>query len=416
MTATAIPASSKKITSLLSRLLDLIGQQPLAKDGLGLGRSSLSILELYYGRYFDDEKYLENGVKHIEEIFENIANQESSIETIDYYRGLIGFVLAMSHLKNHDFFDLDFEEFEEFDEAIFNWAYQEINEGNIDFMAGSSGALCYFTTRLKAGAELSEISRATLCGYVEKLLNSIWSLVENDESDQFFIVNHFYNKVDDRLEKEINYSLAHGMSGLLLNLLNLRAHADFEHTCDALLRPAIQTILSLQRSKEHPEPYFFINCIDTNSGKSNYQPRIGWCYSDLNLLHVLLRAAKVYGPGFIPESLLEEASIAVTRRKLPEHTMLEDPFLCHGYAGVSHYYLVLYQLTQNPIFKEASDYWMERALEFYETHDDAWFFTKEYTKTGNFLSLFYGNVGVCLCLLSAIHPESSTWSEIILIQ
>ncbi|NUO03523.1 MAG: hypothetical protein HUU01_23155 [Saprospiraceae bacterium] len=416
MTATEIPVSQKKITSLLDRLLDLIHQQPLTKDGLGLGRSSISLLNLYYGRFFDDEKYLEKGIRHIEEIFENITNQESSIETIDYYRGLIGFVLVMSHLKNHGFFDLDFEEFEEFDEAIFNWAYREINEGNIDFLAGSSGALCYFSDRLKGGSELSETSRATLSGYVGKLLASIWSLVENEETDRFFIVNRHYNKVDKRLEKEINYSLAHGMSGLLLNLLNLREQPEFEQTCDALLRPAIQTILSLQSSKEHPEPYFFINCLDNNSGKSNYQQRIGWCYSDLNLLHVLFRAEKAYGPGFVPQSLLEAASIAVTNRKSHEHTMLDDPFLCHGYAGVAHYYLVLHQLTQKPVFKEASDYWMEHAIEFYETHDNAWFFTKEYTATGNCLSLFYGNVGVCLCLLSAIYPESSTWSEIILIQ
>jgi lantibiotic modifying enzyme len=395
----------QKLEALITRTAGLIKATPFIDDSLAYGKTGVALLYFYSARQFNDENLAGKGLELIEEVIGNIgADTDQSIKTPDFFSGITGLLSVLSNLRQNELLETSRVDFASLDETVFNWTRTQLEENNIDFFYGATGFLHYLS-----GLEKDE----TVDGYIDTLTTQLLSRF-SEPGNIFGIVNHTYNRMDGREEEEINFSLAHGMVSVLLVLVRLCERGYGNPSVDEAIAKGIDSILSVTQAYAPPLPICFAGSINTGTRQVLYQKRLGWCYSDLNILHLLYRAGKFFNRTDWLDFANERAPIVCARRTKAE-TLVQDPFLCHGSAGLFQYYQYLSVLTGYQLFEESAEYWLQRALEELDATGDEFFSSPAYLETGHLHSFFYGLTGVALCLLSGLDKENSSWASIIML-
>ena len=78
-----------------------------------------------------------------------------------------------------------------------------------------------------------------------------------------------------------------------------------------------------------------------------------------------------------------------THRRTVEETQVFDAGICHGSAGVAHIYNRMWHYTKDPVFKEATDFWIQKTLDF-AVHEDGVAGYKKYNPTTKAYENDYG--------------------------
>lgn len=393
------------IKTLFDRLFRLVEKEPPVLDGLSMGRTSLILLYFYYGRYANDDEISSKGYNLIQEIFSNTStDNEGALKTADFFNGYCGFLSVLSNLKQNSLLEINYEDLNDLDTMICDWGAAQFREGNTDFFYGGAGCLHYFISRNQVQADSC---------FIDRLIESLQSLFTTNK-DTFGIINDYYNKADGRHHKEINFSLAHGMSSIILCLTRLWAKGYRTYGIHTYAARSIEYMLQITDQSTIPAPYSFSAAINLESQKAHCQSRLGWCYSDLNILQLLFEAGKVFDRKDWTERAKKAAAV-VSGRRNKEHTLVEDAFVCHGSAGLYQYYTKLNELNEAACFREAADYWIKDAVAYFGRTTNKYFKSPAYLEKGHIHSLFYGPLGVALCLLSCLDKKSSNWSSIIML-
>lgn len=396
---------NEQIKNLIERLLNMITKEPIVFDGLSMGRSSLILLYFYYSRYADKEEFSNKGYFLIEEVFSHISvSSDESLKTADFFNGFTGFMSVLSNLKQNGLLEVSYEDFNDIDTMICDWGSSQFRQGNIDFFYGGTGCLHYFISRNQIQADSC---------FIDELIKNLLPLFTTS-GKTFGIINDYYNKADDRHHKEINFSLAHGMASVVLCLTRLWKNGYRTYGVHTHAIGAIEYLLDITDMAPVPAPHCFSAAINLDTNKTHCQSRLGWCYSDLNILQLLLEAGETFErKDWIDRAV--SASPVVAGRISKKETLVEDPYLCHGTAGLLQYYLKLKERKNLPEFSKAASHWSTETISWFDKTPDDYFSTPAYLEKGHIHSLFYGPAGVALCLLSALDKESSNWSSIIML-
>jgi lantibiotic modifying enzyme len=393
-----------RLRTLLDKLLSALQSHPVKCDDLGHGRSGLALVHFYYGACFQSQKEQQAGLGYLEEIFENMGSGQTTLYSEEYYRGLTGFLSVVNSLKNDDLLDIDFDDFSSLEQMIYEWSLKQLDQGNMDFFYGASGSLCYFIGRLP-----DQQIETYIDGIIERFIH----LME-PRPGTYAIINSFYNKEDKRQVNEINFSLVHGMAAVILNLTNLYDKGYRKHDIARHIHNCIHYLRELSAKADLPEPYCYAGTLNCDNNEAAPQRRLGWCFSDLNIIHLLYRA----GYSLSNQEWIDEADghcATITGRTNFEHTLVNNVHLCHGSAGIALYYQKLYEMTGNHLFQAAHIHWLEDTLSRLEHWEHHGFMNPDQPQEVNPHSFFYGLPGVLLCLLSAYDLKSCNWSKIILL-
>jgi len=394
-----------RIKSLVYRLSNLIDEHPVRNDSFSGGRMGIAYCKFYIGKYFGDERKTEDGIQLIQEVLSNINTDESTINDSTFLNGLSGVLSVINLLKINNLVDFDMDEFLVFDELMYKYAVGQVNQNNFDFFYGSMGAFSYLVDRMSDrnikvyADEIADL----LC---EKLLTS---------SYPYAIINKMYNSLDKRAENEINFGLPHGMGSIIINLLKYISNLPENVNVQRTVKNVFDCLIKL--NKDHASNVHYLKFIDTydfETHKLLYQGRLGWCGGDLNALHYLYYGAKVLG-HLEWKDFANTAAAEIVERQSTQETLNYDPFLCHGYLGVAQYYRVLFGLSDNDIFTEASNIFLNKGIDFLEGVENSYFFSSQYTRYSHLHSFLYGAPGAILSLISAYDPSSQGWSKIILL-
>ena len=99
-----------------------------------------------------------------------------------------------------------------------------------------------------------------------------------------------------------------------------------------------------------------------------------------------------------------------------EQTMVNDCGLCHGSAGIAMMFRRFYLETQEKIFHDAWNYWIDFTLNFRRFDDGAaGFKTFKLQEWRIDFSLLTGISGIGLSLLSYIQDDLQEWDELLLL-
>jgi len=143
--------------------------------------------------------------------------------------------------------------------------------------------------------------------------------------------------------------------------------------------------------------------------QANEVTRLAWCYGDLGVGIILYQAGIIFQDKQTIDFSLK-VLLNSTKRSTIEDAMIVDAGICHGTAGVAHIYNKMWHYTQDPIFKDACDHWIQKTIEFGIYADGIAGFKKyngESKRYENDCGLLEGPAGIGLVLLSYLTGDFS---------
>ena len=218
------------------------------------------------------------------------------------------------------------------------------------------------------------------------------------------------HEADNRIE----LGMAHGVAGtiaLLARVVDAGVAAD---RARALLDGAVSWLLAHVNDEESPvrfAPWIV-------RGRPQVLSRTAWCYGDPGValaLHAAARAANQ--PRWADEALATARKAAARPRS--ESGVL-DAGLCHGAAGLGHFFNRMFQATGDPELARCARGWFDRCLEMRQPGQGVAGYqcvlrnldgTEQRTDDAGFLT---GAAGIGLALLGAISAVEPSWDRVLL--
>jgi lantibiotic biosynthesis protein len=338
--------------------------------------------------------------------FEAINDNGGALVGSLYSSGASGFAAVVSYLNKHKYIDYDIAtQFSELDEHIFNECLNYIEIDNLDYLHGAIGMLYYFTQREKTDNIIKYINILTekVCAKAIKADAGIW----------------FPNIGVNGKDKDIiNFGLSHGLSGILLVLLEAYSVAnnkiEIQHIVEQGLFFMEQHAFPVTVGADEDDDDATLGSIYPFSfHKTEVEltqvNRLAWCYGDLNIALLYYRAGYLFNKHLFIEKG-REITFASFARNTYETTLIKDITFCHGYCGLSQLYRAIYQSAYKPEIYEAHKFWM---LKLIDTVDET-LATKE--KKMENIGLLEGFVGVGMVLAGYKKNEpKNEWSKLLLL-
>lgn len=373
------------------------------KRGILEDLGGLSLFSFYYGKVFDDTESFSRGEELTDEIILNITTS-LKVSNFRYSNGVTGFASLLKFLNKEDFVDFEADDvLSDLDEIIFNYAIEELDKGNYDFLHGAMGALYYFLI----GAEV-------LNDYAKKIISKLHSIVEFTPAGTMYWP--FYDLKDPhQLKKLINLGLAHGQPAIVSILSKAYKLNSSDNILKGLIENATKTIIHYKYQDSRNSLYPSIQSILQNNDYYR-NSRMGWCYGDLGIALALWEAGEALVDKYFKSEALECMKKSALRKDLNENSV-RDAALCHGSAGIMQIFNKFSKLNNENKYQDEINYWKNISVELLNTNKDklltghcAWSINNQYY---NDFGLLQGISGVGLSFLSLINPEIK-WGEILL--
>ncbi len=374
--------------------------------GVLSGISGLSLFQFYYSRLTDEEEPADVGVDMITKTIQGI-NEGYAFPT--FCTGIAGAGWVLELLNEEEFIDIDNDELlVDLDEYLFNVMKENMNEGLYDFLHGAIGYGYYFLKRYEntRSAELKNKYKEHLLYLITALKNTS----EDDKNGKFWKTTLI--KEEDLIG--VNLSLSHGLSSIVNFLSRVYVHEYFREEVHDLLTATISYMLS-HKNEDLTRTSLFPSWIHEGMEK-NSQARLAWCYGDLGVGISLWRAGKALDNSEYKEEALQIVKHAAQRKDITE-AGVKDAGLCHGSCGIASIFNRMYKETEDPIFKETADFWMEQVLKM-DTHKSnagylQWRGDKEEWKEET--NLLEGIAGIGLAMISFLATFDTKWDECLMI-
>lgn len=383
---------------VLNEILEILPSHCAANDTLMGGR--LGLCYLYYQLYqaTGDTAYQMRGRDILISIFEKINAGEPGIIGTSLSSGCAGLGFVVNDLIRKDVLGIHLDPaFFEIDDFLFHSAIEQIDEDYMDCLHGAFGILHYFSE--KAPGKNSTF-------YLDSLVEKICTKVVKDRGGYWFR-NHVLRTGE---MGEINFSLSHGLSGMLLILLSTHSNTKHKVLVEETIRQGIRFIRKHQLWVDYAEGEysFFPLSVKVNAQEIENQPRLGWCYGDLNQVLLFYRAAKLLDDKELAREA-DKVGLWSLMRKDEASTQVIDSHFCHGASGLAQFYRILFLESAKEKYQEGYEYWINQTLSM----------LKEDIQNGRYKSkehgLLDGLVGVALTILSYTTEKNLDWSRALLL-
>lgn len=221
--------------------------------------------------------------------------------------------------------------------------YRNNSDLNLDPLHGLTGVLVYMSRRLNH----SKWTKEFIADIIKICRHSLISV----DKDHGFLLN-VYEKSEKR---GINFSLSHGLAGMLFNFLLIEDKYPGVFKVSELTRPILNFIC---RQIDEFEGKLTNACLPHIIYDNTYSTdtRLAWCYGDLGVASSLLYAGKVlsdarywtYGEKVAVKALAREQICSTTK---------EITGFCHGYPGVAFMFYRIGHYTGDKRYIDRADYW-----------------------------------------------------------
>jgi lantibiotic biosynthesis protein len=312
--------------------------------------------------------------------------------------GGAGLGWMLSFLESRKFIDVDLVvELGELDHYLFEEAISHLSANSVDYLHGALGVLHYFTMRMQD----EQVKQ-----YADIIITQL-----NDKAVYDAKGMRLYNYFSGQEQPgEYNLGLAHGLSGILLILINAFDHSDHKKLIRHMVSEGLRYILHYRKDVDFANGVYnyFPLSVYENSEKLSESNRLGWCYGDLNQVLLLNRAGQLLNQENYTR-LAQLIGLQSLLRKDAASTMTSDSHFCHGSSGLAQIYRVLHQLTGHEAYRLGHEYWIEQTLLYVEKE------LLNGTYAGKETSFLEGLVGVALTLLSYVSGKELQWSRCLLL-
>jgi lantibiotic modifying enzyme len=355
---------------------------------LFVGEAGIALFRILYLKHFKNSAYDPKTIASIQAITESLI----TIADSSFCYGSSGIKWLFSYLYKLDIIEKDdYENISLDDNITAANALKLLDSNNYEFLSGAVGIAHYI---LSSNYKF----RASFFAKFFKKLNT---LIDNEDC-----IIHYFDFEKQYIDPtRVNWGLAHGIIGVLKLCLEC-----FQlDICKKEAMEMSQKIIDFLCKKSNPPGALSVFPSITNTGFNGGESRLGWCYGDLITGYALYRAASLFND----DRLLIFANEVLTKtssRRLSEETGVQDVSMCHGSIGIAHIYNKLWLHTNNPLFKETGQFWIDQSIktEPYLNGENSQMkfniFSKRYESN---LSLLEGSAGFGLVLLSYLTGDYS---------
>ncbi|PKV51613.1 lanthionine synthetase-like protein [Aquimarina sp. MAR_2010_214] len=376
--------------------------------GVLSGVSGVALFQFYYSKFLDEDIHADKGAETITKAVEFI-NDGFTYPT--FCTGIAGACWVLEILKEEEFVELD-DDFlsSDLDSYLLEAMRADIKTGNYDFLHGAMGYGYYFLKRYQNVT--SEESKTKYKDYLDELIAELKKSSKKNDSGMWW--ESVLKQKEDITG--CNLSLSHGISSMVNFLSRIAEHKEFYDDVREMLEQTVKYILHC-RNKDKTLTATFPNWI-INEDVVDNNSRLAWCYGDLGIGISIYRAGKILGDTQISDEAIAILKYSTQRRDIEEAGVL-DAGLCHGAYGILLIYNYLYKKTNDVAFKEASDFWAQKALDM-AIHEQGYagymvWRGAEEEKWKNEVSLLEGVAGIGLSIISYLAPFETKWDECLLI-
>ncbi|MGY0041090.1 lanthionine synthetase LanC family protein [Pedobacter sp. NJ-S-72] len=357
------------------------------------GESGCCIFDQFYIEYSGNKP---DNVIRFENSFQRLSENSIGSNTPFFCSGKAGINWFFSYLNTKDILDDDdLELLCEDNSELFDQAVHNLKEGNYDFLHGAIGIAYYFL--------YDKTNKFT--AFQENFFQLLYKFAYSSENELFIAHYDLVNKIP--VLNRVNFGMAHGLPGILKFCLQCYKR----NICAAEAKKLALDIAAFLKSnvKKNTKISMFPNILTLDEQSTGYS-RVGWCYGDLSIGFILYQAGMAFNDLELKE-FATEILIHTSKRRTEEETLVRDAGICHGSAGIAHIYNKMWHYTQNSIFKETCDFWIQKTLDF-SIHQDAFAGYKAYapTESGkhmNSFGLLNGVSGIGLVLISYLTGDFS---------
>ncbi len=373
---------------MINEVLNNIKNELLKNNGSSnsilSGNSGICLFWYHYNLYKKNEDSFGVFQNSLEEVFDSFnLNQE----ILTYSNGTIGVLFLLEFFKKKGVIDSEIIEQDIYDE-INKYAVYELDNNNYDILHGGLGTLMPTNLANKTDKKLVDL--------LFKKINS---------NDNLFLWNDFFTE-----QIHFNLGLAHGNPGYLAILVQNKfflTPSNFKK-----VEKIIKSIKSFKIENATLSLY-------PNYSSNQNSSRLGWCYGDLGIASAFWQAGKAFNEDAWQQESIDIMLHSAKRKNLTENGVL-DAGICHGAAGIAHFFNRFYKETGIKEFDEARWYWLDETLKMAKHNDGlagykSWHGdNKEWI---NDYSLLEGIAGIGLVLLGFLTDdvEDLDWDRCLLL-
>jgi lantibiotic modifying enzyme len=209
----------------------------------------------------------------------------------------------------------------------------------------------------------------------------------------------------DEEKIEVDLGLSHGHVGVIASLLPALKYKSTHVQAKGMIESGCNWLVEQSQCVDSYGSYYAYLQGD------NKESKLGWCYGDLSIAITLLRAGKAINNASYVDFALEIAKHCAAREQIPIHK--NNHAICHGNIGLFLMFQTLYKLTNEDIFRETSNKWLNKTLDRYQ--DNGIQGIALISKKGKYnMGLLTGLPGIGLCLLSALGQDID-WTDSLLL-
>jgi lantibiotic biosynthesis protein len=381
--------------NFFNKIINVIAPIPLENNMFFEGKVACIWYEYYTWKGNGKRKHLETLNIYIEEVFDDINNDNPKFFGSSLSSGAAGFCYVVTLLNKATIIDLNLnEDLADLEEYLYKSALELIKEHKLDFWHGAYGIVFYFLERLD-----NELIRKRTEILLEKIIETI-----NESGVEYWFPN--VNSPEDA--DFINFSLSHGQASFLIILMDAYQKGLCKDIIPEIIRKGTDYILTFQQTPDlNKKQYsFFPKAFNKKTNSPEYSNRLAICYGDLNIVLLLYRAGDFLSDPHLKKTA-DLIGLSSLLRQSEEATLISDPFVCHGSAGLAQFYKTLHRLSGIDEYLKGYEFWIDKTLDLIDKDLE-----KNNPKEN---SLLTGYLGVSLVLLSYISKEQLDWQKIFLL-
>ena len=404
--------SSEQIDTNLARIASLLARSPTQHlPTLLQGNAGIALFYAYLFLYQEREDHLEHLIQHLEAA---VIATNSSDQTAFLGTGFTGLSWVLVHLMNQGLLDEDVREIVSEVRPLIITALDSFHlKRDYDLFYGFMGTSIFLTEdNSKDYRALQESLLLRLEQLAQPMSVGVaWnSSLSNEEA------------ITEKVS--INLGLAHGSPSIVMFLLDLHQQKVAPERSRTLLEQALAFILAQELPASLSMFPSSVSPGSHNSGPS----RLAWCYGDLGIAYVLLRAGRYFQNEAWLSKGLQVALHAADRdiesarvRSNDEHKRINTGF-CHGTSGIAFLFQRLFELTSSPVLGQRAQEWLALTLEHLPAQLEALntdFSIKPFDPASPDIEQRYGLleglVGTGLVLTAFANPSKTGWSKLFLL-
>lgn len=312
-----------------------------SEDNIGLltGSSGSLLFLVLYSMVTENNSIEEKAEQVLDDILGKLAEAENSSPS--HCEGIAGIAWSLLFLYEIHYLNEPSDDFfDDCDRLLTVYLDLFLKEEKWDLLYGAIGIGFYFLKRS------NEVEVKKIIKFLERIAVSEDNQIKFKRHEPYF----------ERLIYDTGF--AHGNAAVLLFVTRAYKAGILLNECKTLISGMI-TFYDKNVHKYDVEGCYWPDFMEMDNSIKDQQTysRIAWCYGDLMILNTLYTASEAIGD--IEGSIRYLDMLEVTSGRTSYTTSLvKDPHICHGSAGIALVYEKLYHSTSRKAFKLAADYWI----------------------------------------------------------